>query len=88
MVVVSHLFLFEKISGAGVTRASHTGPSLGLSISRQPLLRPSHSIHSRAQRVNTREIERNFVWVIQAHKSPTSRHHIIAAPPHRSDGTV
>lgn len=27
---------WENISGAGVTRASHTGPSLGLSISRQP----------------------------------------------------
>ena len=38
MVVVSHLFslLRKYFRGPGVTRASHTGPSLGLSISRQP----------------------------------------------------
>ena len=37
MVVISHFFFFlEKTSGADVTRASHIGPYLELSISRQP----------------------------------------------------
>lgn len=41
MVVVSHLFSFwGNILGAGVTHLSHTGPFLGLSISRQPLFIP------------------------------------------------